>query len=169
MSQSVSQHLHVCVCVFLPSSPMVRTIRSPGTYSGGTAGSEIMLQFHNSPAESRRGSVHSAPATQYKLHEALQSNRGQTAAGFHSSLHTSRTFDWWISYYVYYLHGDLVLNIVCYAPSGLEGNGSVKTSGLTSSISKEGKASDSHAKKRPQSKWLYHLIFITSTSTGHCV
>ncbi|XP_034411274.1 microtubule organization protein AKNA [Cyclopterus lumpus] len=82
--------------------------KSKGTDNGDTAGSEIMLLFHNSPAESRRSSVHSAPEFQYKLHEALQSNRGS------------------------------------------EGNGSVKTSGLTSSISKEGKASDSHAKQRPQ-------------------
>ncbi|XP_075954208.1 uncharacterized protein aknad1 [Anarhichas minor] len=80
----------------------------PSTDSGDTAGAEIMLQFHHSPVESRRGSVRSAPEFQYKLHEALQSNRGS------------------------------------------EGNDLVKTSGLTNSILKGGKASDSHAKQRPQ-------------------
>lgn len=49
---------------------------------------------------------------------------------------------------------------VCYIPSGSEGNGSVKTSGLTSSILKEGKegAPDSHAKQRPQSKWFNYQV-----------
>ncbi|XP_054452556.1 microtubule organization protein AKNA-like [Anoplopoma fimbria] len=82
--------------------------KSKGTDSGDTSGSEIMMQFHSSPVESRRGrgSVRSAPEFRYKLHEELQSDRGS------------------------------------------EGNGSVKTSGLTSSILKGGKTN--YAKQRPQ-------------------
>ncbi|XP_033507272.2 uncharacterized protein aknad1 [Epinephelus lanceolatus] len=85
--------------------------KSKGTDSGDTAGSEIMLQSHNSPVGSRRGSssVRSSPEFQYKLNGAQQSNRGS------------------------------------------EGNGSVKTFGLTSSILKGGTASDSHAKLRQTS------------------
>ncbi|XP_034051952.1 microtubule organization protein AKNA-like isoform X3 [Gymnodraco acuticeps] len=53
-------------------------ICSSGTDSGDTSGSEMMLQLQSSPVEGRRGSssVRSAPESQYKLHEALQSNRG---------------------------------------------------------------------------------------------
>ncbi|KAK1879480.1 Protein AKNAD1 [Dissostichus eleginoides] len=52
--------------------------KSKGTDSGDTSGSEMMLQLQSSPVEGRRGSssVRSAPESQYKLHEALQSNRG---------------------------------------------------------------------------------------------
>ncbi|XP_068594321.1 microtubule organization protein AKNA [Cebidichthys violaceus] len=82
--------------------------KSKGTDSGDTAGSEILLQFHRPPVESRRASVRSAPELQYELQEAPRPNRGS------------------------------------------EGNGSVKTSGLTNSILKGGKASDGHAKQRPQ-------------------
>ncbi|XP_044074332.1 protein AKNAD1-like isoform X3 [Siniperca chuatsi] len=62
--------------------------RSKGTGSGDTAGSEIMLQFHNSPVGSRRGSgsVHSAPEFQYKLQGALQLSKGSEG---HSSVKTS--------------------------------------------------------------------------------
>lgn len=57
-------------------------------------------------------------------------------------------------FYTYNLHETAKRTLHSYIPSGSEGNGSVKTSGLTSSILKEGKegAPDSHAKQRPQSK-----------------
>ncbi|XP_059200860.1 microtubule organization protein AKNA-like [Centropristis striata] len=58
--------------------------KSKGTDSGDTAGSEIMLQSHNSPVGSRRSST---TKFQYKLHEALQSNRGSEGNG---SVKTSR-------------------------------------------------------------------------------
>ncbi|XP_027141414.1 uncharacterized protein aknad1 isoform X4 [Larimichthys crocea] len=45
--------------------------KSKGTDSGDTAGSDIMLQFHNSPVGSRK-----APEFQHKLHGAQQSSRG---------------------------------------------------------------------------------------------
>lgn len=62
---------------------------SSGTDSGDTSGSEMMLQLQSSPVEGRRGSssVRSAPESQYKLHEALQSNRGQGHTCFDSSGH----------------------------------------------------------------------------------
>ncbi|KAK5919432.1 hypothetical protein CgunFtcFv8_023328 [Champsocephalus gunnari] len=52
--------------------------KSKGTDSGDTSGSEMMLQLQSSPVEGGRGSssVRSAPESQYKLHEALQANRG---------------------------------------------------------------------------------------------
>ncbi|KAJ4936265.1 hypothetical protein JOQ06_000864 [Pogonophryne albipinna] len=52
--------------------------KSKGTDSADTSGSEMMLQLQSSPVEGRRGSssVRSASESQYKLPEALQSNRG---------------------------------------------------------------------------------------------
>ncbi|KAK5888910.1 hypothetical protein CesoFtcFv8_014959 [Champsocephalus esox] len=52
--------------------------KSKGTDSGDTSGSEMTLQLQSSPVEGGRGSssVRSAPESQYKLHEALQANRG---------------------------------------------------------------------------------------------
>ncbi|XP_038575199.1 uncharacterized protein LOC119902888 isoform X2 [Micropterus salmoides] len=57
--------------------------KSKGTDSGDTAGSENMLQFHNSPVWDRRGSssVRSAPEFRYKLQGALQSSRGSEGHG----------------------------------------------------------------------------------------
>ncbi|KAM7379238.1 hypothetical protein PAMP_004803 [Pampus punctatissimus] len=53
--------------------------KSKGTDSGDTASSEISLQFHNSPAGSRRGSgsvVRSATEFQYKSQGTPQASRG---------------------------------------------------------------------------------------------
>ncbi|XP_045907963.1 uncharacterized protein LOC123972488 [Micropterus dolomieu] len=57
--------------------------KSKGTDSGDTAGSENMLQFHNSPVWDRRSSssVRSAPEFRYKLQGALQSSRGSEGHG----------------------------------------------------------------------------------------
>lgn len=54
-------------------SSSILVICSSGTESVDTAGSEIMLQFNNSPEGGRR-----SPDFQYKLHKALQSNQGQS-------------------------------------------------------------------------------------------
>ncbi|XP_073347788.1 uncharacterized protein [Pagrus major] len=50
--------------------------KSKGTDSGDTAGSESMMQLSDSPVGSRR-----VPEFQYKLHGALQSNRGSDRDG----------------------------------------------------------------------------------------
>ncbi|XP_037315160.2 microtubule organization protein AKNA-like [Pungitius pungitius] len=78
-SLSITQN--VSSCSQMRIEDWISSDMDKGTDRSDTAGSEIMLEIPGSAAESIRGRVPSAHESQYKLHEALQSNRGSEGSG----------------------------------------------------------------------------------------